>query len=134
MILYDWSRWFSTAKPAEQATSDAGLIPARTRHPAEIVAVSFRKADGTLGGIDRIFTFRITSGRFNNHEVNYRVKAAKPGRIKPLLDVVVPDRHERADLIPNRDARVWQKALKGRPATIVVDMYKEYNFVADILP
>lgn len=134
MILYDWSRWFSTAQPVAQSTSDDGMIPARTRHPAELVAVSFRKADGVMGGIDRIFTFRITSGRFNNHEVNYRVKATKPGRLKPLLDVIVPDRKERGDLIPNRDARDWNRALKGRPATIVVDVFKEYNFIAEILP
>lgn len=128
-ILYDWSRWFPTAAPA--APVEIGLIPARTRHPAEIVNVRFVKTDQ---GLDRVFTFRITSGKFNNHEVNYRVKATRPGKLKPLLDVVMPSGVERADMIVVRNANVWLKHLKGRAATIVVDVFKEWNYIADILP
>jgi hypothetical protein len=133
MQLYDWSRWFGNAKEVVAAPpADAGLIPSRSTHPAELVNVSFRKAEGVLGGIDRIFTFRITSGTFNNHVVNYKVKAEKPGRIKALLDVIIPDKSERSELIPNRDAKVWLNKLKGRPAIIVVDVFKEWNYIADI--
>lgn len=128
-IIYDWSRWFPAAAPT--ATTSVGLIPARTRHPAELMNVRFQKTDQ---GIDRVFTFRITSGAFNNHEVNYRVKAIRPGRLKPLLDVVLPSGVERADLIVSRSPAVWLEKLKGRGATIVVDVFKEFNYIADILP
>lgn len=131
-VLYDWSRWFNAAPPAKEEAAGDGLIPARSRHPAELVNVMFRKADGILGGVDRIFTFRITSGRFNNREVNYKVKAANPGRIRPLMNAIMPNPKERGDMVPNRDPKAWLNALRGRSAIIVVDVFKEWNYISDI--
>lgn len=132
-VLYDWGRWFADAKPpAKDPVADGGLIPARSRHPAEIVNVTFRKAEGIHGGIDRIFTFRITSGPYNNHTVNYNVKASKPGKIRPLLDVVMPDTKERGDILVSRNANDWLRVLRGRSATIVVEVFKQWNYVGEI--
>lgn len=132
-MLYDWGKWFDVTPPAAEEKAGTGLIPARTVHPAELVNVRFMKVPGDLGGIERIFTFRITSGVYNNREVNYKVKPAKPGKIRPLMDVLIPDPKERGNILVSRDAKLWLKELRGRPATIRVDVFKEWNYICDIL-
>lgn len=121
--LYNWARVDPKWEPPKPVVM--GEVPDGTLCQAEIARCSF------ING-DKVVAWRVTSGRYNNCEFNFRVKKDKPMRLGVLLNAVVTDRGERVTLLQANSARVWDELLKGRAATITIGLYQGHNFVAQI--
>lgn len=128
--LYNWGRvvpgWMpkTTSKRADDEPIPDGLTVS-----AEIRGVRFQYTGEKL---DRVITFRITAGEFNNCEVNYRIKWDRPDKLRPLTDAVMPDRKERGEMVISKDSKVWAKMLNGRAAVIVIGVYMGHNYIKEI--
>lgn len=129
--LYNWGRvaplWSPPAPVAKRGKDEP--IPDGLTVTAEVRGVRFQR-DGEK--IDRVVTFRITAGEFNNCEVNYRIKWNRPDKLRPLTDAVMPDSRERGRMVASRDAKIWSEMLNGRCATIVIGVYMGHNYIKEI--
>lgn len=122
--LYNWKRVDPAWEPPAPVDTNAP-VPDGTRCLAEIARCAFIQGD-------KVVTWRIISGAFNNHEYAFRIKKDKPMRLGVLLNALVRDRGQRVEIVTATDAKIWEKLLNGKTATVTIGLYQGHNFVSKI--